>query len=371
MTKRGRTSAVGTVVAYAVALGALAFAGVAIVGDPRVTRVPAGQTATTTTSGTTGESPARGDVVVEPVDGLRMIALTDTELVSIDAGPNTVRRVDHGLGPTSGAHQPPPLVVSGGHLFLLANGNLRAAPVTLEAPLRDLGGGLVLLASTREGHAWVARERGGGYVLDEIDVAGNVARTSVALPVDADPQAAVGDHVILATPAGLVAWHPSTGAVAWRGPEDAHLVASSTARRWVAWVRGCGTPLCVIHITDLGTGRDRTIPIGEIGLNQWAGGYSADPSGRYIATTTTRNVRDGRLQFAFHLIDLDTGLITEHDAAAAGAVLWSPDGKWAITRSFEGLGTAVVTGFRVDNGELRAAEVNVPDDVRAVSLALA
>ena len=308
------------------------------------------------------------DVLAEPIGDRSAVFVTEAETTVLHLDRNDVRSAPH--VERIGANYGSTMFVSGDTVFVLGEQRVFATSIKDLAPMRAIGPGLMLLPSSTPGRAWVARERGTGFVLDEVDGSGTTLRTSAQLPDDAAPQAVLGDRVVLETPdVGVVVWHLGTGATTWSSPPQSHVVAA--AGRFLVWQRNCASPLCVLHVTDVGVGDDRTIPISSGGGEFFAEYRSISPSGRLLAQMVT--VPDASsTPFRLRLIDLETGLMSEEEAFESANLLWSPDDKWLFLGGDGNPNRPLRWAFRIDDGlGMHRVNINVTSSGEALAVAIA
>lgn len=378
-----RTLAVATGSIVAVAFVALAAAGGDTRGDrlpaassPSSTTSPARRDATTTstteraaaaTASTTSTTNPPIDFVAEPIGQRRAVFVTQTETVVLRLDTDETRTAPH--DERLSANYGSPLFVSGDAIFFFSRRQVFVTSLSNPAPLRSVGAGLLMLSSSTPGRVWVARERGTGYVLDEIDVTGATMRTSRPLPADVSPRDVVGDRVVFQTPEGAITvWDLVEGRVTWSSPPASNVLAVGGGR--VVWQRTCDSPLCVLHVTDLDTGRDRTIPSVTDGTEFYPDIQAISPSGRYLAAMVGTG-DGGPAPFKLRLIDLDSGLVSEDDAFEPARVMWSPDERWLFVGGDGNPSRPLRWAYRVDGLDLHSVRVNVPSNGEALAVAIA
>lgn len=377
--------------ALAVATGsivAVAFVALAAAGgdDASGDRLPAASSASTTTTTTerrattttstteNGTSPSAPsttnppiDFVAEPIGERRAVFITQTETVVLRLDTDETRTAPH--DERLSANYGSPLFVSGDAIFFFSRRQVFVTSLSNPAPLRSVGAGLLMLSSSTPGRVWVARERGTGYVLDEIDVTGATMRTSRPLPADVSPRDVAGDRVVFQTPEGAITvWDLVEGRVTWSSPPASNVLAVGGGR--VVWQRACDSPLCVLHVTDLDTGRDRTIPAVTDGTEFYPDIQAISPSGRYLAAMVGTG-DGGPAPFKLRLIDLDSGLVSEEDAFEPARVMWSPDERWLFVGGDGNPSRPLRWAYRVDGLDLHSVRVNVPSNGEALAVAVA
>lgn len=369
-----RTLAVATGCILAVAFVAVAAAG----GDREV---PAASSATSTTRASTSttattvqqaeaSTPSTTtppiDFVDEPIGERRAVFITQTETVVVHLDTDETHSAPH--EERLEANYGTPLVVSKDAIFFLSRRQVFVTSVSNPAPLRSIGSGLLMLASSTPGRVWVARERGTGHVLDEVDATGATTRTSRPLPPDVSPRAVLGDRVVFDTPEGAITvWDLGDGRVTWSSPPASRVLAAGGGR--VVWQRNCDSPLCVVHVTDVATGGDRTIPSVTDGTEFYPEVQEISPTGRYFAAMVG-TVDGGPTPFKLRLIDLDSGLVSEEEAFEPARLMWSPDERWLFVGGDGNPSRPIRWAYRVDGLDIRSVRVNVPSNGEALAVAI-
>ena len=379
-----RTLAVATGGILAIAFVALAAAGGSEPSSSGDDQVPAASsagsttstasTSTSTTSAAGGEASAASATTIPPIDFIdepigerRAVFITQTETVVLHLDTDQTHAAPH--AERLEANYASPLYVSGDAIFFLSRRQVFVTSVSNPAPLRSIGSGLLMLASSTPGRVWVARERGTGYVLDEVDATGATSRTSRPLPSDVSPRAVLGDRVVFDTPEGAITvWDLGDGQVTWSSPPASRVLAAGGGR--VVWQRQCDSPLCVVHVTDVDTGRDRTVPSVTEGTEFYPDVQAISPSGRYLAAMVG-TADGGPTPFKLRLIDLDSGLVSEVEAFEPARLLWSPDERWLFVGGDGNPSRPIRWAYRVDGLDLRSVRVNVPSDGEAFAVAIA
>jgi len=302
---------------------------------------------------------SRIDFLSEPIGPRMVFLVAEAEVVVVDLDANVVRRVPHEIKIASDGRAGAIAFAAGtSGVFLAGGGRIHFLGRNAQGPPDDIGEAIVAIPSTTAGRAWVARERGGGFVLVEIDTGGRETRTSARLPDDMTPVGSAGDTVVLQSAAdALVAWSPATGTASWTTDSAAEYIGSSRGR--VVWRRPCSSPLCTVHVTDPATGRDETIPIPEFGVG-WSSSYEVDPTGRYLGALTGEYRRDSAA-FEVVVVDLETRLVAAEEAFEPGDLAWSPDGRWLFQSGEADFGLQLRWAYRLDGSSLRRVDLRLPE----------
>ena len=309
------------------------------------------------------------DVIDEPIGDRRVIVLRTDALSSIHLDTNVETVLDHDLDVVPQQFPEPVMFASGENVFIHVRDKLYVVPQSLDRNVREVGEALVVIASRTPGRVWAARERDGGFVLDEVTADGTVIRTSRRLPVDAAPLAAVSNGFVLAVAEELQVWDPATGQVRWTSPRGADLVGATD--HVLVWRRPCAgeSPLCVLHVVDVRTGTERLVSLGGLfAVDGYQSGFEVSPDGRYLAASSASFAE--RPDFRLSIIDLETGLIAEANAQQTGRPVWSADGNWVFLVFGGEEGQPVRTLFRFDRMQLREVGIRLPLGNPAVAIAV-
>jgi hypothetical protein len=312
-------------------------------------------------------APATRPVPLAEATGTSLYLGGDDGLLRVDVDRRSVRRVPL-PGGAAGADNG--LVGRGGVVVAVRDGMAYATAGRPGRPAVPLGPASYALASARPGRVWLVEETGDphrwfrarevalgrtGSVVE--GVLGGAAARGV-LPLGQRPVAGAPGGLLVhvaGAVGGLAVWNPRTGRLERRLGSGTPLTVVAARGQAVAWVERSA-----LHLGDLATGRNRTVPPPP-GTEGFAAPGVFSPDGRTLAAVTSVGFStrpalalvDAARASAIRVAGSDGALSDRCSPCLA----WSPAGDWVF---FSRIGPGFAIGaYRLG----QAGAVTVPVDV--------
>jgi hypothetical protein len=342
-------------------VGLLAMRAAAPLVAPAARLPPGGGTAPAA-SGVAGAVATRPAPLAEAT-GASLILGGDAGLLRVDLDRRSVRPLPL---PRGAAEADNGLVERDDVVVAVRDGTAYAAPVRPGRPATPLGPASYALASAVPGRVWLVEETGDPdrwFRLRELDLrrspAGGASPDHGVLPLERRPVAGAPGGLLVhqvGEGGGLAVWNPRTGRLGRRLAAGATPTAVAARGRAVAWVEGA-----VLHLGDLGTGRDRVVAPPP-GTEAFAAPGVFSPDGRTLAAITGSGFST-RPALALVAVDRAAAVrVPGSDGALSDrcspCLAWAPAGDWVF---FSRLGPGFGIGaYRLGRPRAVAVPLEVP-----------